>query len=86
VLQPFEEAAFVIFTRSVSSKARSTKEKEVFNALLRVAIIFGSTAVSDRLYCSDLSRLIIIRVFRVAGIHGAAFFMVSAQVRHVDTC
>jgi oligosaccharide translocation protein RFT1 len=46
VLQPFEEAAFVIFTRSVSSKSQSSKEKEVFNALLRVAIIFGSTAVS----------------------------------------
>lgn len=44
VLQPFEEAAFVIFTRSVSSKSQSSKEKEVFNALLRVAIIFGSTA------------------------------------------
>ncbi|OUS49339.1 nuclear division RFT1-like protein [Ostreococcus tauri] len=44
VLQPFEEAAFVIFTRNVSSKTRSAKEKDVFNALLRVAIIFGSTA------------------------------------------
>ncbi len=46
MLQPFEEAAFVIFTRSVSSKTSSSKEKDVFDALLRVAIIFGSMAVS----------------------------------------
>ena len=50
MLQPFEEAAFVIFTRSISSKARAAEEKKVFNALLRVAIIFGSTAVRITCY------------------------------------
>ena len=62
MLQPFEEAAFVIFTRSVSSKTSSNKEKNVFDALLRVAIIFGSMAVSDAINSTRRIRLAMISV------------------------
>lgn len=79
MLQPFEEAAFVIFTRSISSKARATEEKKVFNALLRVAIIFGSTAVRVTCYAFYWRR---IDVFTCLGFHGTSFLLVGAQVRH----
>lgn len=79
MLQPFEEAAFVIFTRSISSKARATEEKKVFNALLRVAIIFGSTAVRISCYAFYRRR---IDVFMCLGFDGTSFLLVGAQVRH----